>query len=108
MGQYEVKQHLQYRDMRRRKERAEIENPFEEIMTKHSPNLVKEKDIQVPETQSPKKDEHKKAHIKRHHALASVAQLGGALSHVSVSLPPHTLSLSLKGMKQCSWVGIYM
>ena len=38
-----------------------IENLFEKIMKENFPNLVKEIDIQVQETQSPKQDEPKDA-----------------------------------------------
>ena len=35
-------------------------------MTENFPNLVKEKDTQFWEVQSPKQDEHKEAHTKTH------------------------------------------
>ena len=44
-----------------------IENLFEEIMTQNFPNLVKEKDTQVQEKQSPKQDGLKDTHTKTHH-----------------------------------------
>ena len=37
------------------------------IKIENFPNVVKEKDIQVQEAQSPKQDELKKAHTKTHH-----------------------------------------
>ena len=45
----------------------EIENLFEKIMKENFPNLVKEVDMQVQETQSPKQDGCKEAHSKTHH-----------------------------------------
>ena len=45
----------------------ECENLFEKIMKENFPNLVKEVDMQVQETQSPKQDGCKEAHSKTHH-----------------------------------------
>ena len=45
----------------------EIENLFEKIMKENFPNLVKEIDIQVQETQSPKQVGPKEDHTKTHH-----------------------------------------
>ena len=42
------------------------ENLFKEIMAENFPSLVKETDIQVQETESPKQDESKEAHTKTH------------------------------------------
>ena len=44
-----------------------IENLFEEIMTENVPNLVKEKDVQVQKSQSPKQVGRKEAYTKTHH-----------------------------------------
>ena len=44
-----------------------MENLFEEIMTKNFPSLVKEKDTQVKEAQSPQKGGPKKANTKTHY-----------------------------------------
>ena len=44
-----------------------IKKLFEQIMTKNFPNLVKEKDTQVQESQSCKKDGPKETHTKTHH-----------------------------------------
>ena len=44
-----------------------IKNLFEEIMTKNFPNLVKGKDTQVQEAQSPKSDGSKKTQTKIQH-----------------------------------------
>ena len=41
-----------------------IKNLFEEIMTEYFPNLVKEKDTQVQEAQSPKQNGFKVIHTK--------------------------------------------
>ena len=41
-----------------------IKNPFKYVITKNYPNLVKEKETQVQEAQSPKQDGHKEAHTK--------------------------------------------
>ena len=43
------------------------ENLFAEILTENFPNLVKEKDIQVQEAESPKQDRPKEAHTITHH-----------------------------------------
>ena len=45
----------------------EIENLFENTMKENFPNLVKEIDIQVQETQSPKQVGPKEDHTKTHH-----------------------------------------
>ena len=45
----------------------EIENLFEKIMKENFPNLVKEIDMQVQETQSPNHTGPKEAHSKTHH-----------------------------------------
>ena len=44
-----------------------IKNVFEEIMEENFPNLVKKKDTQAREVQSPKRDEPKEAHTKMYH-----------------------------------------
>ena len=50
------------------KEREQgIEHLFEEIMTENFPNLLKEKDTQVQEVQSPKQDGPKEACTKTRH-----------------------------------------
>ena len=49
MGQLQAYQHLYYGDTER--EEQEIENLLEKIMTEKFPNLLKEIDIQVQETQ---------------------------------------------------------
>ena len=49
------------------KEEQEIENLFEKIMKQNFPNLVKETEMQVQETQRPKQDGCKEAHLKTHH-----------------------------------------
>ena len=41
-------------------------------MTKNFPNLVKEKDTQIQEAQSPKRDETKEAHTNMHHKMPKV------------------------------------
>ena len=48
-------------------EEQEIENLFEKIMKENFPNLVKEIDIQVQKTKSPKQDGHKEDHTKTQH-----------------------------------------
>ena len=45
----------------------EIENLFEKIMKQNFPNLVKETEMQVQETQRPKQDGCKEVHLKTHH-----------------------------------------
>ena len=46
----------------------EIENSFDKMMKENFPNLVKEVDIQVQETESPKQDGPKQHHTKIHHS----------------------------------------
>ena len=48
-------------------EEQEIENLFEQIMKEKFPNLAKEIDIQVQETQSPRQVGLKEDHTKTHH-----------------------------------------
>ena len=48
-------------------EEQEIENLFEKIMKKNFPNLVKEIDMHVQETQSPKQVGSKTEHTKTHY-----------------------------------------
>ena len=43
------------------------ENLFKKVMMENFPNLRREKDTQIQETQSPKKEETKEAHCKTHH-----------------------------------------
>ena len=43
------------------------ENLFEEVMMENFPNLMREKVIQIQETQSPKQEEPKETHFKTHH-----------------------------------------
>ena len=45
----------------------EIGNLFEKIMKENFPNLVKDREMQVQEAQSPKQDGCKEAHSKTHH-----------------------------------------
>ena len=49
------------------KKEEEIGNLFENIMKEKFPNLVKETDMQVQKTQSPKQDGCNEAHSKTHH-----------------------------------------
>ena len=58
-------QHLHYRGLRRRREKGE-ENIFEEIIAENFPNMGKETDIQVQESQSPKQNQPKEDHTKTH------------------------------------------
>ena len=44
-----------------------IENLFEKVMMENFPNLMREKGIQIQETQSPSQEEPKEAHCKTHH-----------------------------------------
>ena len=44
-----------------------IENLFEEIMSEIFPDMIKEKDTEAQEVQSPKQDGPKEAHTKTHH-----------------------------------------
>ena len=48
-------------------EKQEIKNLFQKIMKENFPNLVKEIDMQVQETQSPKQVGPKEDHTKMHH-----------------------------------------
>ena len=48
-------------------QRQEIENSFEQIMKENFPNLVKEVDIQVQETQSSKQTGPKEEYTKTHY-----------------------------------------
>ena len=48
-------------------EEQEIENLFEKIMKENFPNLVKDIDIQVQETESPKQVGPKEDHPNTHH-----------------------------------------
>ena len=48
-------------------EEQEIENLFEKIMKENFPNLVKDIDIQVQETESPKQVGSKEVHTKTYH-----------------------------------------
>ena len=48
-------------------EEQDIENVFENIMKENFPSLVKELDMQVQETQSPKESISKEEHTKTHH-----------------------------------------
>ena len=45
-----------------------IENLFEKVMMEKFPNLRREKVTQMQETQSPKQEEPKEAHLKTHHS----------------------------------------
>ena len=40
---------------------------FEKVMMENFANLMRENVTQIQETQSPKQEEHKEAHCKRHH-----------------------------------------
>ena len=60
-------QHLNHRMLEGGEEEQDIENLLEKIMKESFPNLEKEIDIQVQETQSPKQCECKEDHIKTHH-----------------------------------------
>ena len=51
----------------REEKEQEIGNLFEKIMRENFPNLVKEKDMEVQQAQSPKQDECKEAHSKPPH-----------------------------------------
>ena len=52
----------------REENEQEIENPFEEMMTKYFPNLVKKKrHINPGGSESPKQVGPKEVHIKTHH-----------------------------------------
>ena len=44
-----------------------IENLFEKVMMENFPNLMREKVIQIQETQSPNQQEPKEAHFKTQH-----------------------------------------
>ena len=48
-------------------EEEEIEKLFEEIIKENFPHLVKEINIKVQESQSPKQVGHKEDHTKTHH-----------------------------------------
>ena len=48
-------------------EEKEIENLFEKIMKEYFPNLMKEINIQVQESQSPKEVGHIEEHTKTYH-----------------------------------------
>ena len=52
-------------------EEQEIENLFEQIMKENFPNLAKEIDMQVQESQSPKEVGPKEEHTKAHHTYIS-------------------------------------
>ena len=60
-------QHLNHRGARGEEEVQDIENLFEQIMKENFLNLVKELDMQVQETQSPKESISKEEHTKTHH-----------------------------------------
>ena len=65
LAQHQMHQHLHYRGLRRRREKGE-ENIFEEIIAENFPNMGKETDIQVQESQSPKQNQPKEDHTKTH------------------------------------------
>ena len=66
MGQLQVFQHLHHRVSEGEEKGQEIENIYEKIMKGNFPDLVKETDMQVQETQSLKQDGCKEAHSKTH------------------------------------------
>ena len=53
--------------MQQEEKEQEIENLFEKIMKENFPNLVKERDIQVQEAQSPKQFGPKEKYTKTRH-----------------------------------------
>ena len=61
MGQLET-QHQHHRGIEGEKKEQGTENLFEEIITEHFPNLLKEKDTQVQEAQNPKQGKHRGPH----------------------------------------------
>ena len=50
-----------------KEEEQGIENLIEKVMMENFPNLMREKVIQIQESQSPNQEEHKEAHSKTHH-----------------------------------------
>ena len=60
-------QHSHYRVLEGEEKEQEIENLSENLIKENFPNLVKEIDMQVQESQSPKQDGYKEAHSKTHH-----------------------------------------
>ena len=58
---------MHYRGPGRREREKGPENLSEEITAENFPNLMKETDIQVQVTQSPKQDEPKETHTKVHY-----------------------------------------
>ena len=60
-------QHLNHTMTEKEEEQQEVENSFEKIMKEKFPNLAKEMDIQVQETESPQQVGTKDDHTKTHH-----------------------------------------
>ena len=61
-----MRQHLNYRGPRGRREKERVWENFEEIIVENFPNMEKEIGNQVQEAQSPIPDKPKKKHGKTH------------------------------------------